>query len=528
MESSAGKHTISIFALGLRGWLLFVVALALGYVVFRTGVDYSAQYIWGRPEYGHGLIIPFIAAFLIWQRRYELEQREFPGAWSGVLLLVFAAGLQFAGVLSSLFIVQQYAAVVGLYGLVLALTGGAVFRRIAVPLAILLFMIPLPSFLYNNLSAQLQLISSMIGVAVIRFCDISVYLEGNVIDLGSMKLQVAEACSGLRYLFPLMTLGFIMAYFFQAALWKRVLVFLSSIPVTIGMNSLRIGLIGITVEYWGLRAAEGFLHDFEGWVIFMASTAVLILEVVVLASLGRDRRPWREVFGIEFPPPAPTGARVLARPVPRSFMGAIVVLVALAVVAARMPERVAVIPARAGFMEYPMALREWKGERQPLEQEYQAALMLDDYLLADFRAPGSHTVNLYVAWYDTQQAGRSAHSPRSCLPGGGWEFESFTQRTLPGVSIGGHPVRVNRVVSRLGLQKYLVYYFFKQRDRVVTNEYAVKWFLFQDALTRNRTDGALVRLTLPLGDADSLEAADAELTAFAAQALPRLAASLPD
>lgn len=528
MESTAGRQPVPIFALGPPAWLLFGAALAAGYFAFRTGVDYSAREIWNRPEYGHGLIIPFIAAFLVWQRRDELERRPFSGSWVGVLVVLLAAGLQFAGVLSSLFIVQQYAALVGFYGLVLALTGTAVFLRLAMPLAILLFMIPLPNFLYNNLSAQLQLISSQIGVAVIRFCDISVYLEGNVIDLGSMKLQVAEACNGLRYLFPLMTLGFIMAYFFQAALWKRVLIFLSSIPVTIFMNSLRIGIVGVTVEHWGLRAAEGFLHDFEGWVIFMASTAVLLLEIVLLSSLGRDRRPWREVFGVEFPPPLPASATVSHRPLPASFIAAGGALIALAVFAGRLPERAPVIPARAGFMEYPLVFGSWTGERQPLEQEYQAALMLDDYLLADFRAPGRQSVNLYVAWYNTQQAGRSAHSPRSCLPGGGWEFESFTQRTLEGVRIGRHEVHVNRVISRLGMQKYLVYYFFKQRDRVVTNEYAVKWYLFQDALTRRRTDGALVRLTLPLAESDPLDKADADLTAFAAATLPRLAAHLPD
>ena len=150
----------------------------------------------------------------------------------------------------------------------------------------LFFTIPLPKFLYNNLSSQLQLISSEIGVWFIRLFDISVYLEGNVIDLGNYKLQVVEACSGLRYLFPLMTLGFIAAYFFKGAFWKRAIIFLSSIPITVLMNSLRIGMIGVTVEYWGVAAAEGLLHDFEGWVVFMACTAVLVLEMWVLAHVG--------------------------------------------------------------------------------------------------------------------------------------------------------------------------------------------------------------------------------------------------
>jgi len=118
-------------------------------------------------------------------------------------------------------------------------------RKIWIPLLFLGFMIPLPSFLYNNLSAYLQLISSQLGVAFIRLFGVSVYLEGNVIDLGTYQLQVVEACNGLRYLFPLMSLAFLSAYFFKGAMWKRAIIFLSSIPITVLMNSVRIGITGM-------------------------------------------------------------------------------------------------------------------------------------------------------------------------------------------------------------------------------------------------------------------------------------------
>src|SRR5207245_1672825 len=153
--------------------------------------------------------------------------------------------------------VQHYAFLLVIYGLVLALTGPAIFRRLWMPLLMLVFAIPLPSFFNNSLSLHLQLLSSGLGVWVIRAAGISVLLEGNVIDLGSYQLEVAEACSGLRYLFPLMTLAFIVAYLFRGPMWKRIALFLSSVPITIVMNSLRIGFIGITVERWGSGMAEG-------------------------------------------------------------------------------------------------------------------------------------------------------------------------------------------------------------------------------------------------------------------------------
>jgi EpsI family protein len=139
-----------------------------------------------------------------------------------------------------------------------------------------------------------------------------------------------------------------------------------------------------------------------------------------------------------------------------------------------------------------------------------------------------HVVNFYSAYYASQRKGESVHSPRSCLPGGGWEIQSLTQRDIPGVKVGEVPLRVNRVLISYGEQKQVVYYWFQQRGRVITNEYLVKWYLFWDALTRNRTDGALVRLTTIVTEGEEIPAADARLSAFAAAAVPRLHTYIPE
>src|SRR6185437_2514678 len=120
-----------------------------------------------------------------------------------------------------------------------------------------------------------------------------------------------------------------------------------------------------------------------------------------------------------------------------------------------------------------------------------------------------------------------AHSPRVCLPGGGWEIEEFGQRTLPGITAGGQELRTNRAVMAFGNNKQLVYYWFQQRGRIITNEYLVKWYLFWDALTRNRSDGAMIRLITPI-PAGATARADAELQQFARVLAPRLDRYLPD
>src|SRR5262249_37952056 len=156
--------------------------------------------------YSHGLLIPPVAAFLVWQQKDRLERMPFTGSWLGVVLVLLGGVLLMMGQLGTVFTLVQYAYVLTLAGLILSVVGCQAFRLIAVPILILMFMIPLPQFVLANLSVKLQLLSSQIGVFVIRLFDISVFVEGNVIDLGGYKLQVADACSGLRYLFPLMTL----------------------------------------------------------------------------------------------------------------------------------------------------------------------------------------------------------------------------------------------------------------------------------------------------------------------------------
>jgi exosortase D (VPLPA-CTERM-specific) len=532
MSSTSNRQpeagTPPVFRLAPSTWMLLAVAVSASMLAVRTGLAQMLDWLLTRPEYSYGTIIPFVAAFLVWQRRDQIERMPFSGSWAGLLLALFGVMLGAIGKLSAVFTIQHYAAIVMIYGLILAFAGWRVFRLIGVPILILVLMVPLPEFLYRNFSAQLQLLSSEIGVWFMRLLGVSVYLEGNVIDLGVYKLQVAEACDGLRYLFPLMTIGFLMAYFFKAEFWKRLLLFCSSIPIAILMNSLRVGTIGVMVEHWGVGMAEGFLHEFQGWVVFMASGALMLLEMMVLSRIGPGRAHWRERFGLEFPAPTPKSLPVQSRPVPASMYATTGMLVLMAAISLALPERAESIPQRKSFVDYVNTVGSWTGRRQSLEQVYLDQLMLDDYYLADYTRGNEGPINYYVAWYDSQRAGRSVHSPRGCLPGSGWQITSLTQRTLPGVTAGREILRVNRALIQLGTQRQLVYYWFQQRGRVITNEYAAKWFLFWDELTRSRSDGALVRLIVALPPGVPEAAADTQLTGFATAAVATLAPYIPD
>ena len=285
LRASAGPDR-SATNLWLYAWAALAIAAVVVAATMQTGIGHMIDMWLHREEYSHALLIPLISAYLLWQQRAALARLELKGSWVGVAIILFGTLLQIAGVLAAVDVVQQYGLLIAIYGLVIALLGVTATLNLWAPLLLLALMVPLPQFLLANFSAQLQLISSQIGVWFIRLFDISVFVEGNVIDLGGYKLQVAEACDGLRYLFPLMTMGFIMAYLFKVDMWKRVVLFLSTIPVTILMNSFRIGTIGVMVEHWGQSMAEGFLHDFQGWAVFMTSAGVLLLEMMLLAKIA--------------------------------------------------------------------------------------------------------------------------------------------------------------------------------------------------------------------------------------------------
>jgi exosortase D (VPLPA-CTERM-specific) len=482
---------------------------------------------WQTAEFSHGYLIPLIAAYLVWQRRAELGQLEFKGSWAGLLVVATGIALAVLGRFAALFTFQHIALLIVIYGLVLSLVGWPAMRVLAAPLGVLVFMIPLPSMLMFPLSSELQLVSSTLGVWLMRLVGVSTYLEGNVIDLGTYKLEVAEACSGLRYLLPLMTLAFLMACFFRAAAWKRALVFLSSIPITLLMNSLRIAAIGVMVDRWGPSMAEGLLHEVQGWMVFMLSTACLVLVVIMLARFGRDRRPWRELFSAESPAPLPSDQPRRVRTMPRAAVAAGLAVMAFSAGALAMPSTYGVVPARETFTSFPLGLGDWAGKRQSLESVYLDQLKLDDYLLVDYSGSGAPPVNLYVAWYDTQSAGEATHSPRACMPGGGWRIEDLRQIPVANVRIGGRALRANRALIQYGEQRELVYYWFQQRGRVVTNEYLVKWYLLIDSIARHRTDGALVRVIVPIPLGGSEAEADREVQSFIALAAPHLEHYIP-
>jgi exosortase D (VPLPA-CTERM-specific) len=510
--------------------LVFLAASVLSVMLFWSAFA-ELERIWGgREEYSHAYFIPLIAGFFAWQGMAELKSFRLSGSWWGIPLVVLGLMFFVLGTVGTILLVVSLGFILVLAGLVLCHLGSKGLQKLWPSIFLLALVIPLPQFLISVLSLKMQLISSQLGVELIRLFGISVYVEGNVIDLGSFQLQVAEACSGLNYLFPLLSIGFIVAYIFTAPLWQRVVVFLSSVPITILLNSLRIALIGVSVEYWGIEMAEGFLHDFEGWVFFMICTAILVFEVWVFWLLSGRKSEFSQVFGIDIPArnksdPATTAPRQLST----SLISA-VLLVALATLASPMLEaREELFPKREQLVDFPQSIGDWE---TPAKEKIQGAVLeelnLDDYLLANYRKGSGVPVNFYVSYYSNQRARASVHSPRACLPGGGWQIQDVDEHMIEGALPEGKPLSVNRVLMQKGGQRQLVYYWFPQRGRNLISEYLVKWYIFRDALTRGRSDGAMVRMITAVSKEEGWDDADRRLEEFSSLVIPRLSAFVPN
>lgn len=505
--------------------VLLVIALT---TVFLDGMK-NMLVQWEQEEYNYAYLVPLIAAWLVWQARGDLARARPRASWWGVVVVVLGLACGFFGELSTIYTLIHYAFVIMIFGMALAWVGWRGVKVIWAPLLYLVFMVPLPDFLYRNLSAELQLISSSLGVMFIRLLDIPVFLEGNIIDLGSYKLQVVEACSGLRYLFPLMSFGFLCAYLYRGPWWQKLILFLSTIPITVFINSVRIGVTGALVNYIGIESAEGFLHLFEGWIIFLAAVALFFAEMPLLARLSGRRASINDLLRLDALWPNRQHTERSSQGLGRPVVACTVVLVAAAVAANSLPPRQEIVPVRQSLSVFPMHLGSWQGHERGLEQEYLKALKLDDYLLADYWQPGDHLpVNFYIAYYESQRTGVSAHSPRSCIPGGGWEIVELSDHVVEDVTRDGDPIKVKRAVIAKGLNKQLVYYWFEQRGRHMTNEYIVKLMIFWDALTRNRTDGALVRLVTAVPPGTDTSRADERLEDFMRAAYREIDAYVPN
>jgi len=258
-------------------WITLGVALILPFGAFLTGL----VKVWLHdPEFSYGILIPVLVAYLLWRRREQLRTQVSTGRASGLALAFVGCGLQVFSGLSGSLLVSGAAVVVTILGTILYLWGPDSLRIALVPVALLILMIPLPTYVVGELSWHLQGLASTISTAILRFLGIAVLQEGNLLKLPNYVLEVKQACSGSRSLFALIALALVLGFRATRKWWIRVLLVGVAPVLAVGANIVRIVGTGLIARRWGALAADESLHLVWG---------ILVFVIGVLGLLGFQR-----------------------------------------------------------------------------------------------------------------------------------------------------------------------------------------------------------------------------------------------
>lgn len=506
--------------------VLLGVLAAVVIFAFFNGIENLFKR-WGeQEELSHGYFLPLITGWMLWDRRNALLASKSRPELLGLVGVVIASIILILSemTVTSLMIFQQLALVLLFPSLALTLGGRGLFWIAMIPLAFLLFMVPPPYWFITVLSWKFQFWSSQLGVWMIELFGIPVFLSGNIIDLGDYQLAVAEACSGLRYLFPFLSLGFLAAYLFKAPIWQRAIVFLSTIPITIFMNSFRIALTGVLVQAYGTSHAEGLLHLFEGWVVFLLCMVLLFVVIALIARFS-GRKDFSELLSLPEVEPHKLAGGWDEGQFKRNALIAIAILSSAGAMVHLSGNDNLRIPARQDLDGIIRDFPGWKHQIKEVEATTLETLGADDHIITDLTSPDGEVFNLYIAYLNMQRDGHSWHSPRQCIPGGGWKIVSHD--ILPTEFENTEPFHYNRIVIENRGYRQLVYYWYDQRSRKIANEFIMKFALLFDAIKLRRTDGAMIRIITPVERDGSMEEADARLKNFMSDLQPKLPAYIP-
>lgn len=271
-----------------------VMILAASFGLLFWGVGAKLIHDWATDDnYSHGFLIVPLAGYFAWERRDQLRRIPLDPRSSGLLIVGGSLAVLIAGLLGAELFLTRIALIGTLAGGILFVLGWQHLKVLLFPLGILVLMIPLPAIIFNQIVFPLQLLASRVGEASLSAAGVPVLREGNVIILANTSLEVAEACSGIRSLVSLLTLGIVYGYFVDRRPGVRTAIALSSIPVAILANGLRVAGTGFAAHFFGSAAAQGFFHTFSGWLVFVFAFVLLFAVVRTLKWLFPSAPPMR-------------------------------------------------------------------------------------------------------------------------------------------------------------------------------------------------------------------------------------------
>lgn len=492
---------------------------------------------WTDDNYSHGLIVPVLIAFIVW---FEFDRFRraagHPQKTLGLSLVCVAALMLLASTMASVLYVQRLSLVVMAAGVLAFFFGSTILKALLIPFVLLFLAIPLPQILFNKVALPLQLLASKIADRGIGFLGIPSERYGNVIDIDPMSggeivsLEIVEACSGIRSLMTLITLGLILGYFtrerrhryvnslksliFDRDVVRTFILVAAAIPIALITNAGRVVLTGVLAHRYGTGGIEGVWHDLSGSAVFVCALAILlVLNFFLKRVLGYEESLCLNGRTMKVMP----GDHSRVSTAQLGYV--LVAIIMCGLLVNWFQYRGEIVVERRPLREIPSMLGSWE-QRNPdirFDPETEKVLRADDYVMRDYYGPGKR-LNLYVGYYASQRSGATYHSPLSCLPGAGWEMvdRELMQITSP----QGRRILVNRYTVKQGEHREFLIYWYQGRGRTTHNEYVDKLFTSFDSVTKRRSDGGIVRIMTPVGK-DARRSLDAavDLTGYVADGI---------
>ena len=286
--SVAHREKVRLLSSRRVSWYALAVLALVGWLYAPVLYNLVRQW-WQDPNFSHGFFVPLFSAWVLWQTRERLERiRPEPSAW-GLPVIVGSLAVLILGIFGVELFLSRVSLIFLAGGLVLFFFGWAMLWAVLFPLLFLVLMVPIPAIVFSQITFPLQILASKLAAGTLPFCAVPVLREGNVINLPSMPLEVAEACSGIRSLMSLATLAMMYAYLMEKRTGIRILLAVASLPIAVAANTLRIVGTGLIVQYWDPELAEGFFHAFSGLLIFLVSLVMLFALHQALRLIGRNR-----------------------------------------------------------------------------------------------------------------------------------------------------------------------------------------------------------------------------------------------
>ncbi|MBI2683451.1 MAG: exosortase [Acidobacteriales bacterium] len=273
----------------IRRTYAWIILLALIGLLYGKTLAALAGVWWSNDDYSHGLLVPFVLGYLVYQKWGYVKSLPIQQSVWGLVVIIVSQVVHVVGFLGAEFFLQRVSFVVMIAGLVLYLWGWRHLWEAGFALLLLLLAVPLPALVFNAVALPLQFIASAWAEQFLHMTNVPVFREGNILALASINLTVAEACSGIRSLMSLITLGVMVGYFLPFRWWLRSFFILSTVPIAIIANSLRVGGTGYLAHHYGEAVARGFFHSFSGWLVFVFALVVLLAEATILLKLRWGR-----------------------------------------------------------------------------------------------------------------------------------------------------------------------------------------------------------------------------------------------